>query len=69
MLLESQKICQPKKNFFFGHSKLQKAMVEFAVKILPHAGEMDDSLTPSFIDTGECIILLYRFLGNKDMMT
>lgn len=58
MLLESQRTCLLKRDCSCGHSRQLRVMLESVVKISLPAGEMEDYLMPSFINTGKCSILL-----------
>ena len=52
MLLVSQKTCLQKRDCYCGHSRPPRVMWGFGVKISPPAGETENYLMPSFINTG-----------------
>lgn len=52
MLLESQRICLRKRDCCSGHSRQQRVMLAYGAKISLPAGEMENCLMPSFINTG-----------------
>jgi len=66
MLLASRRTCLLRRDCSCGHSRQPRVMLESVVKISLPAGEMEDYLMPSSIDTGKYSVLLknnnYSFL-------
>lgn len=61
MLPESQRTCLQKRGCCCGHSRQQRVMLEYGVKISLPAGEMENYLMPSFTNTGmEFVSFFFR---------